>query len=104
MLSVRLDLLLATTPFHEQALASRVALPESEMGFEVFVVSCEDLIVFKLIAGRVLDRVDVSELLKANRSELSFAYLNGWVRKLRLSRAFADAWKDAFPGEEAPRT
>ncbi len=101
MLDVRLDLLLATTPFHEQALDRRVALPEAEFGFEVFVVSCEDLIVLKLIAGRILDRVDVSELLKANRDELDFAYLGGWVQKLRLGRSFAEAWNDAFP-ETAP--
>jgi hypothetical protein len=102
MLAVRLDLLFATTPFHEQALARRVALPESELGFKVFVVSCEDLIIFKLIAGRILDRVDVSELLKANRDVLSFSYLVDWVHKLRLQRAFSDAWNDVFPDEPVP--
>jgi len=102
MLEVQLDLLLATTPFHEQALTRRVALPESELGFEVFVVSCEDLIVLKLIAGRILDRVDVSELLKANRDTLDFPYLAGWVRKLHVQRGYADAWGDAFPGTSPP--
>jgi hypothetical protein len=102
MLAVRLDLLFATTPFHEQALTRRVALPESEVGFEVSVVSCEDLIVFKLIAGRVLDRVDVSELLKANRDTLNMNYLTEWVRKLKLKRVYFETWRDAFPGERAP--
>ncbi len=102
MLEVQLDLLLATTPFHEEALTRRVALPEAELGFEAFVVSCEDLIVFKLIAGRILDRVDVSELLKANRDTLDVPYLADWVRKLHLRRAFADAWDDAFPGTTPP--
>jgi hypothetical protein len=102
MLEVQLDLLLATTPFHEQALTRRVALPKSELGFEAHVVSCEDLIVFKLIAGRILDRVDVSELLKANRDTMDFPYLADWVRKLHLQRAFADAWRDGFPHDPAP--
>jgi len=102
MLEVQLDLLLATTPFHEQALARRKLLPDSELGFEVSVVSCEDLIVFKLIAGRILDRVDVSELLKANRDTLDLPYLAGWVRTLCLQRALAEAWGDVFPGTAPP--
>jgi hypothetical protein len=103
MLDVQLDLLLSTTPFHEQALARRTMLAESELGFEVAVVSCEDLIVLKLIAGRILDRVDVSELLKANRASLDFRYLTGWIHQLHLQRSFADAWNDAFPGEAPPK-
>jgi hypothetical protein len=102
MVDVRLDVLLATTPLHEQALARRVPLPASELGFELAVVSCEDLILLKLVAGRVLDRVDVAELLKANRETLDTPYLVGWLGQLRLKRPFRDAWLDAFPGERAP--
>ncbi|MEX2176305.1 MAG: nucleotidyl transferase AbiEii/AbiGii toxin family protein [Pirellulaceae bacterium] len=102
MLDVQLDLLLATTSFHEQALARRKTLPESELGFEVAVVSCEDLIILKLIAGRILDRVDVGELLKANRDSLDQSYLTGWVQKLQLERPFGEAWGDVFPQEAPP--
>jgi hypothetical protein len=94
--------LLADSPFHRQAVQRRVPLPATALGFALDVVSCEDLIVPKLIAWRILDRVDVSELLKANRSALDLGYLAGWVRTLKLEQALADAWGDAFPGSKPP--
>jgi hypothetical protein len=101
LLDIQIDLHLATSDFHRQAIERRVLLKASELGFEVAVISCEDLLLFKLNAGRILDRVDVGELLKANRSELDFAYLAHWAKRLKLQRAFREAWKDAF-GEESP--
>jgi hypothetical protein len=102
LLDIQVDLLLANTPFHLQAIERRIALPESELGFAVDVVSCEDLIVLKLLAGRILDRADAAELLRLNRDTLDLPYLTGWVRQLRLQRAFAEAWGDAFPHEAPP--
>lgn len=101
-LDVQIDLLLADSPFHRQAIARRVAVPASALGFEFQVVSCEDLIVLKLIASRILDRVDVAELLKANRDSLDLGYLADWVRKLKLERLFDEAWNDGFPNSESP--
>jgi hypothetical protein len=102
LVEVRVDLLFATTAFHESALARRVVLPASELGFEVTVVSCEDLIILKLIAWRILDRMDISELLKANRATIDFGYLSEWTRKLSLRKPLREAWQDAFPGEPLP--
>lgn len=102
VLEIQIDLLLADTPFHRQAVERRVALPESALGFELDVVSCEDLMVLKLLAWRILDRVDVAELLKANRATLDYGYLGGWVRDRKLEQRFAEAWNDAFPGEKEP--
>jgi Nucleotidyl transferase AbiEii toxin, Type IV TA system len=102
LLDIQVDLILATSEFHRQAIARRVTLPRAELGFEIDIVSCEDLIVLKLVAGRILDRVDAGELLKANRNSLDFGYLMGWVRKLKLQRAFGEAWTDAFPNLAPP--
>jgi hypothetical protein len=102
LVEIRIDLLLATTDFHESALARRVAIPASDLGFEVMVVSCEDLIILKLLAWRILDRVDVSELLKANRSTLDFGYLGNWTKKLSLRKSLKESWQDAFPDERLP--
>ena len=77
-------------------------LPSSALGFDVAVVSCEDLIVLKLFAGRILDRVDVAELLRANRDALELGYLTGWIHQLTLERPFSEAWNDAFPGDALP--
>jgi len=101
-LEIQLDLILATSEFHRQAIARRVALPEAELGFAIDVVSCEDLIVLKLIAGRILDRVDAGELMKANRDSLDLDYLTDWVRRLHLDKALAEAWHDVFPETTPP--
>jgi len=103
VIEVQIDLLLAEAPFHRQAVERRITLPDSVLGFQVDVVSCEDLIILKLLAGRVLDRVDAGELLKANRATIDFDYLQGWVRALKLQRAFGEVWHDVFPEEKAPR-
>jgi hypothetical protein len=102
VLEIQIDLLLAESAFQRQAVERRVTLPASEMGFQADVVSCEDLILLKLIAGRILDRVDAGELMKANRDSLNLNYLQGWVAKLKLERAFAEAWADVFPGTTPP--
>lgn len=99
---VQIDLLLADSPFHRVAIERRVALPSSALGFPIDVVSCEDLILLKLIAGRILDRVDVIELLKENRDALQLDYLKSWLPALCAARGFAEAWSEAFPGEPAP--
>jgi hypothetical protein len=101
-LDIQLDLILATSEFHRQAIARRVTLPGEELGFEVDVVSCEDLIILKLIAGRILDRVDAGELLKANRDSIDLGYLTGWVHQVHLEKPFSEAWGDVFPGEAPP--
>lgn len=102
LLDIQVDLLVATSAFHRQALARRVTLPASELGFEIAVVSCEDLIVLKLIVGRILDRADVAELLRANHGSLDLDYLIAWVAALHLQRLFREAWTDAFPTEAPP--
>jgi len=103
LVQIQVDLILATTEFHQQAIDRRVELPRERLGFAAQVVRCEDLIILKLIAGRILDRVDVGELLKANRPELDFVYLTAWIRKLKLYRAFQEAWNDVLAGEPVPQ-
>jgi hypothetical protein len=102
VLEIQIDLLLADSPFHNQAVERRVAVPDSGLGFPIDVVSCEDLIVLKLSAGRILDRLDAGELLKANRETIDITYLSGWVRRLRLEKELAEAWNDVFPGSAPP--
>lgn len=101
-MDVQIDLLLADSPFHRQAIERRVPLPVTALGFELDVVSCEDLILLKLLAWRMLDRADASELLKINQATLDIPYLAGWVRQLNLQQRFSDAWNDAFPGVATP--
>lgn len=102
VLEIQIDLLLAESDFHRQAVDRRVALPSSALGFPLDVVSCEDLIVLKLLAWRILDRVDVADLLQANRDSLDVAYLRTWMGALKLVPRFSEAWRDAFSSEPSP--
>jgi hypothetical protein len=93
------DLLFADSPFLRSASGRSVPYSGDD---QIRVVSCEDLILLKLQADRVIDRMDAAYLLQYNRESLDLAYLNQWVAALGLAREWSDAWRQAFPGEEPP--
>jgi hypothetical protein len=88
---VQVDLLLADSDYHRQALSRRVPL-ELE-GTTLYVLTCEDLILHKLIAGRMIDLADASQLLELNAKEIDHAYLAGWIERLQLE----SEWKSIQP-------
>jgi Nucleotidyl transferase AbiEii toxin, Type IV TA system len=101
-LDVQVDLLLGDSAYHQMALSRRVSLKLPDADFEVPVLMCEDLIVHKLLAGRMIDRADIAALLRANRPALDLAYLTHWVFDMGLDADFAEIWAEAFPGERPP--
>lgn len=101
-LEIRVDLLLATSEFQRSALERGVMTELSGMDRQVAVVSCEDLIILKLLAGRIIDRADVMALLRANRDHLDLDQLVGWATRLGLTQELAGTWDEAFPGEALP--
>lgn len=66
------------------------------------VLACDDLILLKLLAGRVIDRADAAMLLRENRDTLDFEHLRFWVARLDLTMEFTEIWGEAFPGEDRP--
>ena len=102
MIAIQVDLLIAGSQFDVQALARSVELTVPELGRDLAVVRCEDLIVMKLRAGRLIDRADVAALLRANRESLDMAHLSTWVQHFRLQHKFHESWNEAFPGELNP--
>lgn len=101
-LDIQVDLLLAISPYHRQALHRRAALRLADLDLEIDVLSCEDLILHKLLAGRVIDLADSAALLAANRDSLDYAYLAGWIETLGLSAGFRQVWHSAWPDEPMP--
>ncbi|MFL5242026.1 MAG: nucleotidyl transferase AbiEii/AbiGii toxin family protein, partial [Gemmataceae bacterium] len=97
---VAVDLLLADSDFLRTALHR--AVPFTLGPVESRVVSCEDLIILKLQAERLIDRNDVRYLLEYNRSHLDFTYLTDCIIKLGLMKEWAEWWENAFPGEPVP--
>ena len=75
----RIDFLYAHTEFERSALAR--ATTRSAYGMEVRVVSLEDLVVYKLLAGRPQDRLDILAMLAAldaGASPIDWAYIEHW--------------------------
>ncbi|MCA9671056.1 MAG: nucleotidyl transferase AbiEii/AbiGii toxin family protein [Myxococcales bacterium] len=81
------DVLFSGTDFEERAL--RRAKTTTLFGHAIRVATVEDLIVFKMVAGRPQDLVDVQSLLKQNGDGLDEAYLAGALAEWELSGAFA---------------
>jgi hypothetical protein len=98
-LDLQIDLLLADCDYQKEALKRRHRVQLPGLDVAVAVLSCEDLILHKLLAARILDRADAAMLLRANRATLELRYLAHWSRILGLTKELAEVWDEAFPGE-----
>ena len=68
----------------------------------VRVVRPEDLVVIKLLAGRIIDQADAAMLLRENRREIDFERLQQEVINQGLVANYQFIWRDAFPDEPEP--
>ncbi|HET6883279.1 MAG TPA: nucleotidyl transferase AbiEii/AbiGii toxin family protein [Pirellulales bacterium] len=102
-LDLQIDLLLAECPYQLQALDRRVPERLSGLDLQVYVLACEDLILHKLLAGRIIDRVDCASLIRLQRDHLDRAYLRQWAKYLAQTEGLDMVWREAFPGEPLPR-
>lgn len=75
--SVKVDIVLPTSRMALQAIRRRVELDTD--GQQIPVVTCEDLILLKLLAGRPIDRADAADLLERWEGQLDEAYLETWA-------------------------
>jgi len=99
---VQFDVLLAESELEKSALSRRVERTVPGVDRPIAVLRCEDLILLKLVAGRVLDRADAAMLLRENRDALEVNYLRDWAARLKLTQGFNEIWSEAFPGEAWP--
>lgn len=101
-LPFQVDLLFAGSEYQKTALARRARKKIPGIDHPVQVLRPEDLILFKLLAGRVIDRADAAMLLRENRPEIEMPYLTDWIRRLGLANELAEIWREAFPDEPEP--
>jgi hypothetical protein len=101
-LELQIDLLLAESEYQLEALARRLPARLPAVEIEVSVLTCEDLVLHKLLAGRLIDRADAAALLRANRDALDHDYLFRWARTLALVSELKEVWAEAFPGQSLP--
>jgi hypothetical protein len=101
-LDIRIDLFLAESEYEQVALSRRVEMKFPGLDDTVSILSCEDLILFKLSAGRILDRSDCAYLLRFNRETLDLAYLWDWAEKLQIKAQLDEIWHEAFSEPNPP--
>ena len=76
-----LDVSLAALPFEESAI-SRASKFSFAPGFDIRTCSAEDLLVFKLFAGRPLDIHDAEGIATRNGEQLDWTYVETNLRPL----------------------
>ncbi len=80
--SIDADIFIVETPF-QQGVIGRLVSAEVE-GRSVKLVSAEDLILFKLVASRPRDLVDIQDII-FTQGELDEAYLRRWAGPLGVA-------------------
>lgn len=102
LMPFQFDVLLATGDFQRETIERAVPWPLPGGGEEVRVVRPDDLVVIKLLAGRIIDRADAAMVLRENRDDIDFQRLHRVVAGHGLAAAYREIWSEAFPDEPPP--
>lgn len=101
-IDIQVDCIFADSDFQERALARRVATQFPGLDADFYVLGCENLIAFKLVAGRLIDLADAAALLRANQNSIAFDVLQAECAKTGLTDELSRIWNEAFPDIELP--
>jgi hypothetical protein len=94
-IDVQVDLLRAKSEYAREAIGRGVILGKDALGFTIKVLACEDLILFKLLAGRIIDLADAAALLRANAGALDEDLLDRLAVRLRVEAALEQVRREA---------
>jgi len=100
--TVQVDIQIAKSEYHRQLLARAVKFTFEVGQRPIDVAASEDLVLLKLIAGRIIDLADVAALLRNNADRMDLEYLRYWARREKVTRELRQMWEEAFPGESFP--
>ena len=102
LMPYQFDVLLASGDFQRHSIERAVPWPLPGGGGEVRAVRPDDLVVIKLLAGRIIDRADAAMVLRENLADLDFQRLHRAVADHGLTAAYRTVWSEAFPDETPP--
>lgn len=77
---IYIDLFLAKSEYEKQALSRRQQINLKDIN--ITLITPEDLILYKLLAGRTRDIDDIREILVMQKETLDMKYLKKWAKKL----------------------
>jgi hypothetical protein len=102
LMPFQLDVLLVASGFQREAVDRAVAWPLPGGKETVRVVRPDDLVVIKLLAGRIIDRADAAMVLRENRDEIDFSRLHSEITRQGVGAEYREIWREAFPNEPMP--
>lgn len=103
LLPFQFDVLLVSGDFQKEAVTRSVPWPALAGTGSIRVVRPDDLVVIKLLAGRIIDRADAAMLLRENRDDIDFVRLHREVARQGVAAEYREIWSEAFPAEPAPQ-
>jgi len=89
----RVDLIVANTDYERTAIDRSV--PASVEGRDLRVLAAEDLVLFKLVAGRARDYEAVAAIINARGGLLDVGYITGWLEQVDKPEAWSRALEEA---------
>lgn len=92
-LSVKLDVVIGATDYHQQVVARRVL--RRAFGEQFAFATLEDCILLKLLAGRPIDRADAVELLAIHAGQVDRGYLKKCAQQLGVAQALDECLAEA---------
>lgn len=75
--NIRIDFIFSFTIYETQAFKRTKAVLMD--GYPVKFASCEDVIIHKMIAGRVIDQEDIKNMLIKNKNSIDVEYIKKWL-------------------------
>lgn len=102
LMPFQFDVLLTVGEFQRETVARAVPWPLPGGAEPVRVVRPDDLLVIKLLAGRIIDRADAAMILRENRPDIDFERLHSALVGHGLIAAYREIWCEAFPDEPPP--
>ncbi len=102
LMPFQFDILLATTAFQRESLERAISRTLPGSNTAVQVVRPDDLIVIKLLAGRIIDQADAAMVLRENRGDIDFDRLHRVIATEGVANDYRAIWQDAYPDEPGP--
>lgn len=103
LLPFQFDVLLVSGDFQKEAVTRSVPWPALAGTDSIRVVRPDDLVVIKLLAGRIIDRADAAMLLRENRDDIDFVRLHREVARQGIAAEYREIWSEAFPSAPTPQ-
>jgi hypothetical protein len=84
-LDIQVDVLFGDSTYYQTAMRRRMPCVLEGARREMQVLSCEDILLFKALAGRMIDLSDIRELVARNRESLQWEYIHAWAANLGVN-------------------